>query len=42
VTLEEMIVKKETKIEELSDEVNKLEVFVDHYKDEIVRLKEKA
>ena len=37
-----MIHKKQSKIEELTDEVNKLEVFVDHYKDEIVRLKEKA
>lgn len=37
-----MIAKKQSKIDELADEVNKLEVFVDHYKDEIVRLKEKA
>lgn len=41
-TLEDLITKQETKIEELTDEVSKLEVFVDHYKDEIVILKDKG
>lgn len=40
--LEQEVAAKEARINELTDEVNRLEVMADHFKDEVARVKEKS